>query len=82
MQVIECWSVCVWDGGDRSNHAFYITSDKEKDKYLAENKYDSAYAQTIVIFDTLAEMEEHSTKKTRERALAKLTALERKALGV
>ena len=37
--------------------------------------------RTFVIFDSLAEMAENQTEKVRERALAKLTPLEKKALG-
>lgn len=80
MQVIECWSVLVW-GVDRHIHKFYITSEVEVHRHLVANKHDRAEKKTLVIFYTLAEVEEHKTSKLRESALAKLTPLERKALG-
>lgn len=82
MQVIECWDVQTWDGGERHNHAFYLTSAEEKDVYLKKHIHDLAFQKTLVIFDTLAEVEENSQKKVRERALGKLTPLEIKALGI
>ncbi len=81
MQVLNLFSVCVWDGGDRHNHKFYLTDKAEADKYLEKNTYDSVHPVEIVTFDTLEEWTEWNTGKVKERALAKLTAEERKALG-
>lgn len=82
MKIIECWSVQAWDGGERHNHIFYVTSEEEKNKYLAEHKFDTAYKQTMHIFDTLEEYELSKSNKLKEQALAKLTDLEKKALGL
>lgn len=82
MQIIECWNIQDWDGGERHNHVFYITSEEEKEAYLAKNKHSLAFKQTLVVFDTLEEREANTTAKLRESALAKLTPLERKALGL
>ncbi len=81
MQVIECYSICVWDGGDRHNHKFYVKSEDEAKKWKAKNKYDEYYKVTLCVFETLEEAAENDTKKLRERALAKLDPMERKALG-
>lgn len=82
MQVIECWSIQQWDGGDRQNHAFYLTSAEEKEKYMKTHKQDAAVKTTLVVYDTLDEVAENDRKKVRERALAKLTPLEKMALGI
>ena len=36
MQEFKVWDIQRWDGGDRADHDLYITSEEEKDKYLAE----------------------------------------------
>ncbi len=81
MKVIECFEIQRWDGGDRHNHAFYLSSEEEKNAYLAKNPHDIVLKRTFVIFDSLAEVADNQTEKVRERALAKLTPLEKKALG-
>lgn len=81
MQVLKLYSVQVWDGGDRHNHRFFLTSKAEADRYIKDNKYDTVFEQTIEIFDTLEEWKEWNTGKVKERALSKLTAEERRALG-
>lgn len=81
MQVIGCWSILEWDGCDRHNHKFYISSEDEACRHLDANKHDIVERTTLVIFDTLEEVEENKLSKLRESALAKLTPLERKALG-
>ncbi len=80
MQVIECWNIQEWDGGERHNHAFYLTDMAEKDKYLKAHKHNIATKQTLVFFDTLQEVEDNEYKKVKDRALAKLTPHERKVL--
>jgi hypothetical protein len=80
MQVIKCFSIEVWDGGSMHNHKFYVASEEEAKKWKAKNTYDTYYAKTFV-FDTLEEATENDTKKVKARALAKLTEIERQALG-
>ena len=82
MKIVECWEVRSWVGGDVHIHKFYLLSEAEAQAYKAVNKNDSvSKKQIFTFFDTVAEAEEHSMQKARERALAKLSALERKALG-
>ena len=81
MQVLKLYDVQVWDGGARHNHKFYLTSEAEAQRYLKDNTYDTVYEKTIEIFDSLEEWHEWNTGKVRERALSKLTAEERRALG-
>ena len=81
MQVLKLYSVQVWDGGDRCDHKFYLTSKEEAEKYKAKNKYDNIAEVNLEIFDTLEEWADWNTGKVRDRALAKLTPEERRALG-
>lgn len=81
MQILKLYDVQVWDGGDRHNHKFYLTSKEEADKYKQANKYDEVYETTLETFDTIEEWKEWQSGKVKERALAKLTAEERRALG-
>ncbi len=81
MQILKLYDVQSWDGGDRHNHKFYLTSKAEADKYMLGNKYDAVYEKTIEVFDTLEEWKEWNTGKVKERALSKLTPEERRALG-
>ena len=81
MQVLKLYDVQGWDGGDRTNHKFYLTSKAEADKYILENKFDAVYERTFEIFDTLEEWKEWDSGKVMKRALAKLTPEERRSLG-
>ena len=81
MQVISCWDVQVWDGGDRCNHKFFVATKEEAEKWIKANTYDSIYERKFEIYDTVEEYLEGTSKETKERALAKLTQIERKALG-
>ena len=81
MKVIKLYSIQSWDGGDRHNHKFYLTSKKEADKWHKKNTYDAVREVEIEIFDTLEEWEEWEEGNLRERALSKLTEAERRALG-
>jgi len=81
MQVLKMWSVCVWDGGDRQNHRFYLSNKDEADRYLKGNTMDCVREQTVEVFDTIEEWRDWNEGKVKERALSKLTAEERRALG-
>lgn len=81
MKSFTCWDIEQWDGGDRCNHSFYVATKEEAIAWKITHKYDSLVERSFVIFDSIAEYEESKSKETKERALAKLTPIERKALG-
>lgn len=81
MKTFKVWDVQIWDGGDRCNHAFYVDTKEEAEKWKEKNSYDSISEREFEIYDSVEEYLEGKSKKTRERALAKLTAIERKSLG-
>jgi hypothetical protein len=82
MKEIIVYQVDLWDGGDRHNFGFYLSSKTEADKYKAVDKHCYVHqAKVITIFDTLEEKDAHSIKSLKEQALKKLSPAERQALG-
>lgn len=82
MKEFVVWDIQKWDGGDRVHHAFYLSSEEEKNTYLKNNKYDAAYQKTITIYDTLDEMVKDSYESAKAKAKEALTAKQREALGL
>jgi len=86
MKVIPVIEVSTWDGGDRHNFAFYIDNTNRcgvshARAYQDKHPHDIVRETEIVIFEGQVDYNEFRSGKVRERALAKLTAEERKALG-
>lgn len=82
MLEIECYSIEVWDGGDRHNHKFYVKTEEEAKRWKKENQYDSYHKKTFTIFDTIEEARENDLAAVRRRVIAKLSPIERRALGI
>ena len=82
MQIIDCWSIGVWDGGDRTPHKYYVATEEAANAWKAKNPYDYVLQRQLVVFDDIAEIEDYETGEARKRALAKLTAAEKIALGL
>ena len=82
MQIIKCWDIQVWDGGERHNHKFYVKTEESARAWLEKNKYDSIYEKEFVILDDLAEVEAYKNGELRKRALSKLTDEEKLVLGL
>lgn len=84
---IECFELTQPDGGGmREEHIAYVSTEEVAKKWVSEKKgwprnYHS-YSKLIVVFDSLKEMEEQSDENVRVEALAKLTAREKKVLGL
>ena len=82
MKVIKCWDIQVWDGGDRHNHKYYVSTKEAADAWIAEHKYDAIYERELVILDSLTELKDYESGELRKRALAKLTKEEKMILGL
>lgn len=82
MNSFEVKRVDLWDGGDRHNFGFYISATVPNDQIEKTHPHCSIHKQVLTIFDDLAEVEENSYKNLRKKALAKLTPMERDALGL
>ena len=81
MKIIECKRVDLWDGGDRHHFGFYIDEEVPDTAIKTAYPHCTVRNERLAVFDTLDEVKENDVKKLRESALAKLTPLERKALG-
>ena len=84
--IIECWE--VYTSYDRVvNHVAYFGTEYLAAKYI-ENSKNKNYMnrhkvkKMYVIFDSLEEVEEYSKENLRRSGLAKLTDLEKQALGI
>jgi hypothetical protein len=82
MQIIKCWDIQTWDGGDRHNHKYYVATKEAAQAWLANNKYDTVVEREFVILDSLDELTEYENGELRKRALAKLSEAEKKVLGL
>lgn len=82
MKSIEYWDIEVWDGGDRHNRKFSVATESEAKKWLLKNKYDQVVKHSLTVFDTLEEAMENDLASVRKRLLAKLSPLEKQALGI
>jgi hypothetical protein len=82
MQIINFWDIQVWDGGDRHFHKHYVSTKAAADAWMSKNPYDLIQEVELVIFDDMDELQDHANGEVRKRALAKLTAEEKIALGL
>ena len=83
MKTIEYWEVT--ECSDRDSKVIGNFSDEQVAIHFAGGKnapYRSYYKRVFTIFDTIEDFENNTREKIRERALAKLTAEERQALGI
>lgn len=82
MQIIKCWDIQTWDGGERYNHKYFVATKEAAIAWKEKNKYDEVYEKEFVILDSLDELKEYENGELRKRALAKLTETEKKVLGL
>lgn len=78
-EVIEYWEVT--ESFDRDTKHIANFTNEEAATSVANSIYRSVNKRIFVVFDTEEEFLENTRDKLRERALAKLTAEERNALG-
>jgi hypothetical protein len=82
MQIVKCWDIQVWDGGDRHNHKYYVKTKEAADEWMAKNKFDTVFEREFVILDNWDELQAYKDGELRKRALAKLTDAEKVVLGL
>jgi hypothetical protein len=83
MKKIEYYRFMEWDGGDchvPKDPCFLNKADA--DAFLGDNRYDRFDRRTVYVYESLEEYTAVSEEKTRAAALAKLTDIEKKALGL
>lgn len=79
---LEVFRVEVWDGGDRHNLSFRISSKEEADKWKKLHPHDHICPETIVVFESLEEQKENETITVRRRVWDRLSPNERVAIGM
>jgi DNA polymerase III delta prime subunit len=82
MQIIKCWDIQVWDGGERHYHRYYVKTKEAAEAWKKTNKFDEIYETEFVILDDLNEVEAFKNGELRKQALAKLTDVEKVVLGL
>ena len=81
MQIHTVYQVDFTDGDRYCRFGFYLSDKQEADTYKKSNIYSYVTEEEIIIFDTVDEYTQHKSEETKARALMKLTAEERVALG-
>ena len=83
---MDCYEVREADGGGmHDNHVCYVGNAALAEALVAKSKgYRSyrKYDKLYTVFDTMEEIEANSKANLRNSALAKLTNLEKEALGL
>ena len=83
---MDCYEVREADGGGmHDNHVCYVSSAVLAEQIVAKQKgYRNyrKYTKTLTIFDTMEEVEANTKSALRKSGMAKLTNLEKEALGL
>lgn len=82
MQLLKLWDIQCWDGGERHNSRYLVSDKSIGDKWLQHHKHDIIWEKEIIILESWDELENYRNGKVREAALAKLTDIEKKVLGL
>lgn len=87
MKVIEYATVEQWDGGERYNPLVNFSSVELAKKFIeTTGTFQYAYKcyglKTLLIYESLEDYDSNDLKAIKGRALAKLTPIEKKALGL
>jgi hypothetical protein len=83
MKIVKFYQFMQWDGGDRHRPSEPCFSSKEDaDEFLGDNTYDHFEEYSYTIYDDVTEYHSTKTQQTRQRALDKLTDIEKVALGL
>lgn len=83
MKKIEYYQFMQWDGGDRHNQKEPAFLNKEDaDAFLGDNRQDYFDKKTVYVYESVDEYLEIEKEETKRKALAKLTDVEKRALGL
>jgi hypothetical protein len=78
--IIKAFEVLRWDGGEFHRHHCYIADEVEASKLAGP--HDLVKPVRFIIHDTADDAISYHQGKIREQAIAKLTDVERAALGI
>jgi hypothetical protein len=83
MEILKLYQLYQWDGGEREvPKSVYFKTRAECDQYLEGRKHDRFREETLHIFESAAEYKESKSQSLKASALAKLSDLEKLALGI
>lgn len=79
-RIIECYDVQRWDGGDRTNHYCFMTTEKDAKEVAGEHGH--IVKRDFVVHESIADLQHWNSGELKRKALAKLTIAEKIALGL
>lgn len=83
MKVITIYEICEWNGGDRHlPSGICFGSQEEVEKAIDVKQHDTYRKATYKVYDSAEEYKMSQTEQFKKAALAKLTDLEKKVLGL
>jgi len=83
MKKITLYQFHEWDGGERHiPKDICFESIEEANLFLGKNKFDVFQKRKFTVFDSFEEYQQSKSEELKKSALAKLTDLEKKALGL
>lgn len=82
MKIHEGYMIAVWDGGEYHNDKYFVTSKDAAYDYKKDHQQAMIRQHTMVIYESYQDIKDADHKKNRESGLAKLTHLEKVALGL
>lgn len=83
MKTITYYQFMQYDGGDRhypKEPAFLNKEDA--DEFVRGNVYDHFDKKTVTVYESLEEYKETKSEQVKAQAIAKLTEVEKRALGL
>lgn len=86
--IIDCWEVTQPDmGGMCDDHVAFVSSEEVAKDLASKHSYGwpctyHKFSKEYVVFESFNETVDYNDEAEREAALAKLTARERKVLGL
>lgn len=83
MKLVEYYRILKWDGGDRhvGSDIAFVTLEAAKE-YLKMNKHDIYQKESMIVYDDMEDYAANKKDVIIKTALAKLTEVEKKMLGL
>ena len=81
MKAFTAWSIEVWDGAERHYPRYLVSNKEAADEWKSNNKHDLIVEKNMIIFDSIKELMDFKSGEIKRQALAKLSDVEKRALG-
>jgi hypothetical protein len=76
MKILKLYDVQSWDGGSLHNHYFWLDNIESAKEYTKNNKMDTFYEKTFVVYSSLEDRYFNSQKNLIASAKSKMTEAE------